>query len=131
MVTLIIKPWVPINGLTHASTSWQIATDNTFTNIVDELNANSTWLEIYYSPITIPPSTTYYARSQRTLSDGTVLPWTDPIPVRADDISTAILLHQEVLIEKPVVSIDENTLDTASTTLTIKSSRGRFIGDGH
>jgi len=131
MVTLKIKPWDPINGLTHVSTSWQIATDNTFTDIVDELDANSTWLEIYYSPITIPPNMTYYARSQRILSDGTVLPWTDPIPVRADDISTAILLHQEVLIEKPVISIDTATLDTTSTVLTIKSSRGRFIGDGH
>ena len=131
MVTLKIKPWEPINGLTHKSTSWQIATDNTFSNIVDKLDASSTWLEIYYSPITIPPNMTYYARSQRTLSDNTVLPWTDPIPVRADDISTAILLHQEVLIEKPVVSIDESTLDSSSTTLTIKSSRGRFTGDGH
>jgi len=32
MVTLKIKPWDPISGLTHTSTSWRIATDNTFNN---------------------------------------------------------------------------------------------------
>ena len=131
MVTLKIKPWDPISGLTHASTSWRIATDNTFSNIVDELTASTVWLEIYYSPITVPPDTIYYAQAQRTLSDGTVLPWTDPIPVRADDISTAILLHQDVVIEKPIIKIDEASLLNTSTTLNIVSSRGRFIGDGH
>ena len=131
MVTLKIKPWDPINGLTHISTSWRIATDNTFNNILDELLNSSIWLEIYYSPITVPSGAVYYAQAQRTLSDNTVLPWTDPIPVRADDISTAILLHQDVIIEKPIIKVDKDTLLDTSTTLNIESSGGRFIGDGH
>jgi len=125
MVSLKIRPWDPIDGLEHTSTSWRIATDIDMTNILEEITDSTIWLTLWYSNITIPASVTYYAQAQRTLSDGTVLPWTEPIPVRNHNNSTSVLLHTEVKIATPIVNIggDETNLiaSTGEAKLTAES----------
>ena len=34
MISIRIKAWVPIDGLTHIATTWQIATNKECTNII-------------------------------------------------------------------------------------------------
>ena len=131
MVTLKIRPWDTIDGITHSTTSWRVSTDLAMTNIIDELVDDSVWLTIYYSAVTVPLGVTYYASSQRTLSDGTVLPWTDPFPIRSTNNTQALLLHEEIVIEQPIVEVDEDSLLDTSTDLILNTSTARSAGDNH
>lgn len=132
MITIKIRDWVPIGGVTHISTSYQVATDINFTNIVDNNQQDTKNLSAYYSQVVVPVNSTYYVRVMRYFSNNTNSGWGDPIAVSNSQANAGVLTYEPVIVYTPVVTVDNNKLlDPASTTYTITTNA--FIGrnEGH
>jgi len=131
MITLEARKTPDINGLTHQSTSWQIATDISFTNILEESLLDTENLTVYYSAVVLPLSTTYYARYKKYYDNGQDGGW-----VVIDNITNAInddkllFAAYDISIEAPMVTTTVSEILT-SETLDIKTSSFRGVGDGH
>jgi hypothetical protein len=131
-IIIKLKRIPDINGLVHESTSWSIATDIGFTNIVESLNTSTIYKDIYYSTITVPISTTYYVRATRHFNDSNNDYTTDIIPVTndTDDISN-MLLQEDIVIQQPTISLDVNTLRNEDPTFIVTASDFKSNYDTH
>ena len=48
MILIAIKKWTPVAGIEHLTTTWEVATDKDFTNIV-ERKEGSTEKDVFFS----------------------------------------------------------------------------------
>jgi len=132
MLTLRMAKWPTDTGLYHTGTTWEIATDNTFTNILDTSYNDEVYLEIYYSQVVIPNDSEYYARSKRHFSDGTITDWIGPVKLLPIDASSSIDITPEVYVERPHTSLDKlELIDDNKLTITLKTGAFRCDTDGH
>jgi len=132
MITIKIRDWAPIGGVTHISTTYQVATDINFTNLVDNNQQDTKNISAYYSQVVVPVNTTYFVRIMRYFSNNTNSGWGDPIAVSNSQVNAGVLTYEPVIVYTPVVSVDNNELlNPASTTYTITTNA--FIGrnEGH
>jgi len=132
MITIKIRDWVPIGGVTHISTTYQVATDINFTNLVDNNQQDTANISAYYSQVVVPVNATYFVRVMRYFSNNTNSGWGDPIAVSNSQVNAGVLTYEPVMVYAPVVAVDNNELlDPASTTYTITTNA--FIGrsEGH
>ena len=131
MITIKLKKWVPINGLTHLSTTWEIATDQAFTNVL-ETASSSTVLDFYQSNITVPTVDTYYARAMRHFANPADDYWSDVMPINnIDQEYSNMLLSRDITIEKPLVYCDINQLNSTNPDVVLRTSKFRSKQDGH
>jgi len=135
MITIKFKNWVVIGGLTHTASTFEIATDVAFTNILETVTDEVVYKDIYYSNITVPVGTTYYVRGMRQLTDIngviTYSPWSNAIPVtNVTDVST-LLLTSDIIIDEPIVTVDPAEVTGSATTITVTTTSYRGVGDGH
>ncbi len=131
MIVVKLKKWVPINGLEHLSTTWQIATDENFTNILEE-SENSDMLEMYYSDITVPVDVSYYVRAKRHFNDSLVDYWSEVITVsNIEEAYSAMLLEKDNVIDEPMIFLDINQFQNTEATFTVTTSSYRGILDAH
>ena len=130
MIVNKIRPWVPINGITHDKTTWQISDHEDFSNILDEVQESDVWIDTYISVIDLPPGATYYVRAKRHFSSGDSSDW---LVKRIRKLDTSgIYLADEISVDTPMVYVSkEDLLDNTKTTITVKSSSYRGKGDGH
>ena len=132
MLTIKIPVWVPIGGLTHTATSYQVATDVNFTNIIDNHLDDTVNLSVYYSPVIVPANTTYYVRVNRKFSDGSTSGWGDIMPAVSDSANGGVITYQPIIVHRPIVSVDSATLmDQTSTTYTISTSKFVGVNEAH
>lgn len=131
MVILKLNDWVPINGIEQTGTTWQLAADKDFVNIVAELPNSADKLTLcIFDTITVPSNLVYYARAKRHFNDVNSDYWTAVKKVINTDNSVGILLEEPIVIEKPFVYIDDSFRDTLKATFTMKTSKFRG-NDGH
>lgn len=77
-LTLTSSTWASLNNDgSHASSDWEISTNNTFTNIVAS-SYSSTTNKTSFTP-SLSYSTTYYARVRYRNAEGMVSPWSTPV----------------------------------------------------
>lgn len=124
-----IKAWVPIDGLTHIATTYQIATDESFNNVIiserSEDNLNLIMLEV-----TIPVNLIYWARAMRHFDDSNADYWTAPIPVNNKISNHGLLLLEDIKVDTPTVHCDVQAIHSDATTFDVATSRYRG-NDGH
>ena len=132
VIDVHINEWVPINGLTQTATSYEIYSDQALTTLMFSKYNDTVNLTRIHSGLTIPAGQTYYSRTQRILSDGTILPWTPAIPVSESYNIDAFIVPTRIHIETPVLNIDTVALtDVNSTTFAISGSSFISTGDNH
>ena len=132
MITLKLKPWVPIAGLEHIKSSWQVATDIEFTNILDDVIESNEFLNIHYSTVVIPEGATYYIRAKRHYNNDTSSDWSTAIPVVPKVDDSNLLITNDVTIDKPMVYLDLDVIkDDAIDSFDIETSVFRSTTEGH
>lgn len=139
MATIKISPFIPLDGLEHIATSYQISNDVNGDVILDELLESSDFLNIYTSPVDAPINSTYYARFKRHFkyddlitgevkySDGE---WSQFKPFKTVEYDSGLILFSDVKIDVPVIKIDKEKFIT-DDVVTITTSKFRGVNDGH
>lgn len=132
MITLKLKPWVSLAGLEHISSSWQVATDIEFTDILDDVQNSTEWVDIYYSKVMIPEGAKYYIRAKRHYNDDSIGDWSTPVAVAAKIDDHNLLITNDVFIDKPRIYVDVDTIkDNSIDSFTIESSEFKSSTEGH
>lgn len=134
-MVVVIKQWVPIDGLTHIKTSYKMYTDAALTNIIAEVSESSDFLTLWDNGIDVPLGETYYVSYQRILQDTNLdtiyLDWTPPKPYTGIDLGNPFLIEELPVIDIPSIYVDRNEiLDTSKNKFTIKTSKYRGNTEG-
>jgi len=131
MIACSVKPWDLTSKLEHASTSYQISSDPNMITILDHINDTIEYKETWYSTLVIPENETYYVRSKRTLSDGTVMPWSDIKPVTSEYNIDSLNIIEPIVLDTPSVTIDINEIvNNDLETITILASPMNYNKEG-
>lgn len=132
MIVVNARPWVPIKEITHATSSWKIATDETMLDIIEEIERSDKYINILYSNVFIPQEYTYWVSMQRHLSDDTDMPWSEPQPVTGTYVSNAVLNINDIHVDTPSIIIEEaEIIDPNNDSISILTSDFSGVGDGH
>lgn len=131
MIIVKIRKWKVINDLEHTSTTWEIATDENFENIV-ELHEESDMLELLFSTLEVPKDTSYWVRAKRHFNASGVDYWLNPVKVTNMEESYGnMLMQKDSRIQQPYVYITDKEILSSDKTITIKSSRFYSNVDQH
>jgi len=134
-MVVVIKQWVPIDGLAHIKTSYKMATDAALTNVISEVNESSDFLTLWDNGIDVPLGETYYVSYQRILQDTNLdiiyLDWTPAKPYTGVDLGSPFLIEELPVIDIPSIYVDRNEiLDNTKNKFTIKTSKYRGNTEG-
>lgn len=134
MVYLSLTKWPDIAQLSHEKTTWIIAKTKRNDELLDEVHrADKTdHLTTYVANVDVPKGATYYARAIRHFKDSDQ----DMVSNIIEVINTetgydALLLEDDIRIDKPMLRIISTESDHAIGKLIIKSSRFRANKDKH
>lgn len=131
MILAKLSEWDSKTGLQHTETSWQVARDQEFINIIADEH-KSKMVILYYSTVEVPKDATYYLRAKRHFSDGSESGWCDPIEINNIEESYGnMLLGKDPTITQPYVYVTEDDIISAKETLTIKTSTFQSNTDTH
>lgn len=123
MIIVKIRTWNVINNIEHIATTWQIASDENFTNIIEEIEESTDMLEILFSEVSVPVGETYYVRAKRHFNDIVTSYWVDPIKItNNDEAYDHMLLSEDPWIAQPTPIIDSSAISSTAESITIKSS---------
>lgn len=131
LAIVTIKPY---NGTlpSHDTTTWEIASDPSFTNIVETISQSTTSKTTLYTNTIPPVGSLYYVRAKRHFSDASVSAWTNAGVVEPEQYASNELLTPVTQAEQPTISIDEDELnDDGSTSFTITTSKLRAVNGSH
>lgn len=132
MITIKIRDWVTIGGVTHIATDYQVASDPSFTNILDNHPNDAQNLTVYYSPVVIPLNATYYIRSRRRFSNNTIGSWGDTVAITNTQNNGGVIAYTKIKVNQPIVTVDKVSLsDHAVGTYTVTTSQFNGVGEGH
>lgn len=132
MILAKLNKWDDTTGLTHVSTSWQLASDEEFTDIVHSVEKSTSMLNLYYSTVEVPRDTTYYIRAKRIFNNDTEATWCDSISVTNIEQSYSnMLLGKDPTVSQPFVYVTEEAVRSASEHLTITTSQFQSNTDTH
>lgn len=130
MVTVKLRPWVIIGNINHIKTRWQIASDASFNNVLDDIESND-YLDAYYSPINTVIGVRYYARAMRYFDNNTDSGWLPYISFLAKKEDNGVYLSTDIKIDTPMVYVNKKEVIGDNPTITISTSKFRGVGDGH
>lgn len=136
MITLKSRRWTVIDDLDQIATSWQVATDAEFTNIIVDNVKDSVNVYVYYANVSTPIGSKYYIRAKRHLRDGdgneSELDWTLPKLITSMATDSLLLTLDDIVVDAPIVKVDkEQLLDNTVDTITMETTSYRGSGDGH
>lgn len=69
----------PAGQFTHVASSWEIATDEAFTNVIAQSTADTVNLESFQIPDTLDGNTVYYARVRHEDGAGEISEWSSAV----------------------------------------------------
>lgn len=123
MILVKIRKWKEINGLAHEKTTWEVASDPDFKDIL-ETYEESDMTELFFSPIEVPKDVTYYVRAKRHFNSSGVDYWLDPIEVsNVTESYSNMLLAKDPYIAQPYIYLDEKAIISSDAELVLKSSQ--------
>lgn len=126
--TFIISKWdSESTGLTQYATTWQIAKDSNFSNLVINDQEDTTNLYEWKVNIVVPKDEVWYIRAKRHLKDsnGNIVnydKWIGPEPIISDESNINELLVPEMYIEQP--SILDYNIDATNINIKIADPLG-------
>lgn len=130
MVFVKIKDWVPISGVTHTATRWQLCKDNTFATPSIDITSQD-YLTFLVADMDIPVGVVYYVRAQRQFNDESANYWSEVITVtNTDAVNSSLIPIEDIAIEKPIIYITADDLKEENETFTVRTSKIRG-NDGH
>lgn len=131
MILAKLSAWKSINGLEHIATTWEIASDIEFKNVLETVENSKSMMMTLYSSIEVPVNTIYYIRAKRHYSNMSVGYWCKPIEVTNHYKKVTNLLYQkEIHIETPYVYVKQEEI-LNNETLTINTSQFECDNDKH
>jgi len=127
---LRLNKWVPLDGIEQTATTWQIARDINFTDLlVDERSDTKINLAIY--DVIVPIGVVYYTRAMRHFDNSANDFWTPPKEIiNTNDTENAILINGDIIIDQPMIYLTKEDVLNDSKTITIRTSKFRGT-DGH
>lgn len=129
------NPTDDMPNIIHYATTWELwnTTDTSNTdNRLATVESSTTYLEIWYTDVNIPPGEKYYVRVKRVFknTDSNILTdgnWSDMYARYGDTIGDIYISTQDTYIEEPIIEINKTELlNSLATTVTI--STGSFYG---
>ena len=107
-----IPVWNSNTGITHIATSWQIASDPDFNNIIQEVVDSTKYLDYWSVSVVVPDGVIYYVRAKRKFAEVANSIWIGPKKVVSDDTGVSEIIKPELKIETPY--IDDYSISTNS-----------------
>ena len=99
-----IPVWDNSTGLTHIATSWQVATDIDFENIIYEVIDSTKYLNFIALNVDVPVGKVYYIRAKRKFKEVDNIDWIPPLKIINDDTSTSEIIKPSLNIEQPFIN---------------------------
>lgn len=131
MVTSTLYPWPSggVGGVTHVSTDWELASDISFSSVVDSTYIDSTNLIQWVSDAVVPIGETWYVRSRRHLSDANTTDW---VVKEVTTSELSFLTNSGVgKIEIPRIKVVGGGFYDDGANFTITTSLFKATEDGH
>lgn len=129
-----IKPWENSDVIPQISTYWEVATDETFQNIIETKTTTGDSLYFFLSELTIPQLATYYVRATRQFTNTAANILLDAKPVsNIDSILNNNIIHRDpVKVDRPFLYINETEFKNPDfPDFEVKTSQFRCKQDGH
>lgn len=131
MFILKLNDWSVVEGLEQIATTWELASDSNFTDILESTKSD-TMLRVYQSDVTVPVDAVVYARAMRHFNDSTADYWTDATKmINNEEEYSSMLLSKDVVIETPIIFSNIDELLSIDPTFTINTSKYKGVGDSH
>jgi hypothetical protein len=99
-----IPVWDNDSGVTHIATTWQLATDPDFTNIVQEVTDSTKYLDYWAINLVVPKGKIYYVRAKRKFQEVDNDVWIGPKKVVNDEAGLSEIIKPETKIEAPFIA---------------------------
>ncbi len=98
-----LQEWDNNSGVTHIATTWQIATDKEFTNVIDEVIDSEEYKNFYKTNIVVPVGKVYYVRAKRKFKEVENDVWIGPKPIISEEAGTNEVIKPPVKITEPYI----------------------------
>jgi len=98
-----IPAWDNSSGVTHVATTWQIASDINFENIIQEVIDSTEYLNYWKVNVVVPVGKIYYVRAKRKFAEVENDIWIGPKKVLNDEAGLSEIIKPEAKIEQPYV----------------------------
>jgi len=99
-----IPVWDNDSGVTHESTTWQLASDINFENIVQEVIESTEYLDYWKVNVVVPVGKIYYVRAKRNFKEVENDVWIGPKKVLNDESGLSEIIKPELKIEEPYIN---------------------------
>jgi len=99
-----IPVWDNDNGVVHESTTWQLASDINFENIIQEVIESTEYLNYWKVNVVIPANKVYYVRAKRNFKGIKNNNWIGPKKVLNDESGLSEIIKPELKIDEPYIN---------------------------
>lgn len=133
MIFAQIKP-LKNEVIPQVSTYWEVATDETFRNIIETKTTQGDSLYFFSSELTVPEMSHYYVRATRQYDNPDANITVDPKQVsNVDTLITNNIIHRDdVFVERPYIYVNETEFKNPDfPDFEVKTSSFRCKQDGH
>jgi len=131
MVTMKVRQWVVIDNVHHIKTSWQIATDNEFENLVAESIENDNDITTWDSGVSVPVDGVLWGRVNRHFDDDTSSGWSEPRKLLNISNHNSLLLLNDVTVERPILRVNKLEVVGDSEVINVATTKFKCTNDGH
>ena len=132
MLSISLKKWVPIGGIDHVKTDWELSIDPDFTQVVESKTTEDLNKDLFHSEYNVPVGLVYYVRAKRYFNNDTNTGWLDTLEVTSNnDEYSRMMLRDSIEIEQPILYVDIDEYKNDSPTFKVKSSSYRANNEEH
>lgn len=132
MLSISLKKWVPIGGIDHVKTDWELSIDSDFTQVVESKTTEGLDKDLFHSEYNVPVGLVYYVRAKRYFNNDTNTGWLETLEVTSNnDAYSRMMLRDSIEIEQPILYVDINEYKNDSPTFKVKSSSYRANNEEH
>lgn len=127
-IDLRIPEWTDNDTATHESTTWEIHSNSSYTDLLDSSVEDTEHKIRWISALQLPEDTTWYARCKRHFSDGTDSGWINTTVIDYNRVIDYNARDKDYIVDTPFVIVDRVTaMDTNHSTLDIACSDFKCI----
>lgn len=130
MIKVKLKDWVEVYGLKNTSTTWKLATDPDFNNVIYSIT-DKVHLSYFSYDLDVPLGVTYYLKAIRELNNGESEVTSQTIAIEADNnVRDNVILEKDLLIDEPSVYVNIEQINN-DDIINVSCSDFRANGDQH
>ena len=134
MIIVHTKKFIPVDNVQHIATTWEIASDKEFTDIVERF-PRSDMLNSLFSKLVLPKDMSYWVKARFHFNDAQLDYDLDPIKV--DNIEESygeMILSEDIVVEQPYVYVEKDDILNyvgENPTILVRSSKMKCKVGGH